>query len=170
MSTASVMGERAELSTDEDQYLTFKLVGQEYGISALKVQEIKRWDRVTPIPNSPAYVRGVLNLRGLIVPIVDLRLLFNLPETEYTAVTAIIVINVSGRLAGLVVDSVSDVINVSAEQKCAAPDYEGGQNREFIKGLAQVEGKLLILLDMDSMISAETLDTGDASARIAAGT
>ena len=167
MKTASVMGEQTELSMHEDQFLTFKLVGQEYGISALKVQEIKRWDKVTPIPNSPPYVRGVLNLRGLIVPIVDLRLLFNLPETEYTAVTAIIVINVGGRLAGLVVDSVSDVINVTTEQKCAAPDYEGGQNREFIKGLAQVDGKLLILLDMDRVIRAETLDNGEVTSRIA---
>lgn len=166
MSTSSVMGEQTELSVDEDQFLTFKLVGQEYGISALKVQEIKRWDRVTPIPNSPHYVRGVLNLRGLIVPIVDLRLLFNLPETEYTAVTAIIVINIGGRLAGLVVDSVSDVIHVSAEQKCAAPEYEGGQNRDFIKGLAQVDGNLLILLEVDRMISTETLDKGDAATRI----
>ena len=167
MNTASVMGKQTELSVDEDQFLTFKLVGQEYGISALKVQEIKRWDKVTPIPNSPPYVRGVLNLRGLIAPIVDLRLLFNLPDTEYTAITAIVVINVGGRMAGLVVDSVSDVINVNAEQKCAAPEYEGGQNREFIKGLAQVDGTLLILLDMDRVIDAETLDKGDAAARVA---
>lgn len=162
MNTTNALSGQAELPVDENQFLTFKLVGQEYGISALKVQEIKRWDKVTPIPNSPAYVRGVLNLRGLIVPIVDLRLLFNLPETEYTAVTAIIVINIHGRFAGLVVDSVSDVIDVRADQKCAAPEYEGGQNRAFIKGLAQVDGKLLILLDMDRVISAETLDRGGA--------
>ena len=167
MSTANTAVEQTELSADEDQFLTFTLVSEEYGISALKVQEIRRWDKVTPIPNSPSYVRGVLNLRGLIVPIVDLRLLFNLPQTEYTAVTAIIVINIGGRLAGLVVDSVSDVINLSPEQKCAAPDYGGGQNREFIKGLAQVGGKLLILLDTDRMLSPETLDKGDAAASIA---
>ena len=164
MNTVRMMAEQGEIEVEEDQFLTFKLDGQEYGISALKVQEIKRWDKVTPIPNSPLYVRGVLNLRGLIVPIIDLRLFFNLKEIEYTPITAIIVMNVGGRLAGIVVDSVSDVINVSVEQQCAAPEYEGQQNREFIKGLAHVDNKLLILLDMDRMIKTETLDQTEAAA------
>ena len=164
MNTVRVMAEQGEIEVEEDQFLTFKLDGQEYGISALKVQEIKRWDKVTPIPNSPLYVRGVLNLRGLIVPIIDLRLFFNLKEIEYTPVTAIIVMNVGGRLAGIVVDSVSDVINVSVGQQCAAPEYEGQKNREFIKGLAHADDKLLILLDMDRMIKSETLDQTEAAA------
>ena len=155
------MSKKTETSVGEEQFLTFKLGGEEYGITALKVQEIKGWERVTPIPNSPSYVRGVLNLRGLIVPIIDLRLRFNLVEAEYTPVTAIVVVNVGVRLAGLVVDSVSDVIDVGAHQRCAAPDYEGYQDREFIDGLVQMDDKLLILLDVDRLIDADVLETTD---------
>ncbi|MHB8742662.1 MAG: chemotaxis protein CheW [Sulfuricaulis sp.] len=156
------------LPDNEVQYLTFRLDGQEYGIAILKVQEIKGWDKMTPIPNSPAYVKGVLNLRGVIVPVFDLRLRFGLPEAVRDAFTVIIVVNLGGRLAGIVVDSVSDVINVSPDQKCAAPEYEGQQNREFIQGLAQVEDKLLIILDIDRMVTPETLDQSEPAAAVAA--
>lgn len=152
----------------EEQFLTFSLDGQEYGIAILKVQEIKGWDKMTPIPNSPPYVKGVLNLRGVIVPVFDLRLRFGLPEAERDAFTVIIVVNIGGRLAGIVVDAVSDVINVSAEQQCATPEYEGQKNREFIKGLAQVDGKLLILLDIDRMVNPETLDKTETAVSVAA--
>ena len=152
----------------EEQYLTFRLDGQDYGMTILKVQEIKGWDKITPIPNSPTYIKGVLNMRGVIVPVIDLRLLFGLPEAERDAFTVIIVINVGGRLAGLVVDAVSDVINIGAEQQCAAPEYEGQQNREFIMGLAQADGKLLILLDIDRMVNPEALDKTETAAPVAA--
>jgi len=151
----------------EEQYLTFRLDGQDYGMTILKVQEIKGWDKITPIPNSPTYIKGVLNMRGVIVPVIDLRLLFGLPEAERDAFTVIIVINVGGRLAGLVVDAVSDVINVGAEQQCEAPEYEGRRNREFIKGLAHVDGKLLILLDIDRLVKPETLDKPETTASVA---
>lgn len=166
MDTARVYN-HGTLPAGEEQYLTFRLDGQEYGIAILKVQEIKGWDRMTPIPNSPPYVKGVLNLRGVIVPVFDLRLRFGLPEAERDAFTVIIVVNIGGRLAGIVVDSVSDVINVGAEQKCAAPEYEGQQNREFIQGLAQVEDKLLIILDIDRMVIPETLDKTEPVASVA---
>ena len=152
----------------EEQYLTFRLDGQDYGMTILKVQEIKGWDKITPIPNSPVYIKGVLNMRGVIVPVIDLRLLFGLPEAERDAFTVIIVINVGGRLSGIVVDAVNDVINVSSEQQCEPPEYEGRHNREFIKGLAQVDGKLLILLDIDRMVNPETLDKTEAAAPVAA--
>ena len=168
MKTAYASIEKSKPAIAEEQFLTFRLCGQEYGISALKVQEIKCWERVTPIPNSPSYIRGVLNLRGLIVPVIDLRLRFNLEETEYTPVTAIVVVNIGERLAGLVVDSVSDVIEVGEGQRCAAPDFEGHQNREFISGLAEIDGKLLILLDIDRMINPESLDNTEAAAPVAA--
>ena len=167
METARVVN-HGTLPTGEEQYLTFRLDGQEYGIGILKVQEIKGWDKMTPIPNSPAYVKGVLNLRGVIVPVFDLRLRFGLPEAERDTFTVIIVVNIGGRLAGIVVDAVSDVINVGADQLCAAPEYDGQRNREFIKGLAQVEGKLLILLDIDRMVNPEALDRTEATAPIAA--
>jgi purine-binding chemotaxis protein CheW len=167
MQTARVIQEKA-VQANEEQFLTFRLDGQEYGISILKVQEIKGWDKMTPIPNSPPYVKGVLNLRGVIVPVFDLRLRFGLPETVRDAFTVIIVVNIGGRMAGIVVDAVSDVINVSLEQQCAAPEYEGQQNREFIKGFAQVEDKLLILLDIDRMVNPEALEQSEAVASVAA--
>ena len=167
MQTARVLQEKA-VQANEEQFLTFRLDGQEYGISILKVQEIKGWDKMTPIPNSPPYVKGVLNLRGVIVPVFDLRLRFGLPETVRDAFTVIIVVNIGGRMAGIVVDAVSDVINVSLEQQCAAPEYEGQRNREFIKGLAQVEDKLLILLDIDRMVNPEALEQSEAVASVAA--
>ena len=160
--------EQKGMQSGEEQFLTFRLHGQDYGIAILKVQEIKGWDKMTPIPNSPLYVKGVLNLRGVIVPVFDLRLRFGLPEAARDAFTVIIVVNIGGRPAGIVVDAVSDVINVSVEQQCAAPEYEGQQNREFIKGLAQVDGKLLILLDIDRMVNPEALDKTEATAPIAA--
>src|SRR3989344_4037030 len=167
MQTARAFDHKA-IQTSEEQFLTFRLHGQDYAITILKIQEIKGWDKITPIPNSPAYVKGVLNLRGVIVPVIDLRLLFGLPEAERDAFTVIIVINVGGRLAGLVVDAVSDVINVGAEQQCEAPEYEGRRNREFIKGLAHVDGKLLILLDIDRLVKPETLDKPDTTGSAAA--
>jgi purine-binding chemotaxis protein CheW len=168
MKSAHATIEKSRTSLTEEQFLTFKLCGQEYGISALKVQEIKGWEKVTPIPNSPPYIRGVLNLRGLIVPVIDLRLRFNMEEIGYTAVTAIVVVNISDRLAGLVVDSVSDVIEVSDEQRCVAPDFEGHKDREFISGLAQIDGKLLILLDVNQMVNPETLDKTEAVVPVSA--
>lgn len=167
METAHVL-EHKNLQEGEEQFLTFRLHGQDYGMSILKIQEIKGWDKITPIPNSPAYVKGVLNLRGVIVPVIDLRLRFGLPEAERDGLTVIIVANVGGRLAGIVVDAVSDVINVHTGQQCDAPDYEGQQNREFIKGLAQVDGKLLVLLDVDRLVKPDSLDKTAAATPVAA--
>lgn len=146
-----------KLQSSEEQYLTFQLDGQEYGIAILKVQEIKGWDKITPIPNSPLYVSGVLNLRGVIVPVIELRKRFNLPAAKPDAFTVIVVVNVGERLAGIVVDSVSDVIRLGAEQHCASPEYEGQREREFIQGMAQVEGRLLVLLDVDRLLKPEML-------------
>lgn len=162
MQTAHALNQKT-LQSGEEQFLTFRLNGQDYGMPILKVQEIKGWDKITPIPNSPAYIKGVLNLRGVIVPVIDLRLRFGLPEAERDAFTVVIVANVKGRLAGIVVDAVSDVINFSSEQLCDAPEYEGQQNREFIKGLAQVDGKLLVLLDIDRLASPDSLDKSAAA-------
>ncbi|MFL6714509.1 MAG: chemotaxis protein CheW, partial [Sulfurifustis sp.] len=137
--------------------LTFRLDGLDYGLAITQVQEIRGWTRVTPLPNSPRYIKGVLNLRGTIVPIIDLRLRFNLTEGTYDASTVIVVVNVGGRLAGLVVDAVSDVINLSAEQRRNPPEFEGHANRQFIQGLTQVDDKLLILLDVNKLVNPETL-------------
>ena len=167
MQTAHALDQKT-LPSGAEQFLTFRLHGQDYGMPILKIQEIKGWDQVTPIPNSPAYVKGVLNLRGVIVPVIDLRLRFGLPEAERDVFTVIIVANVNGRLAGIVVDAVSDVVNIGAGQLCDVPAYEGQENREFIKGLAQVDGKLLVLLDVDRMVNPDSLDKSAAAAAVAA--
>ena len=144
-------------ASDAGQYLTFRLNGLDYGISIMEVQEIRGWSKVTPLPNSPTYIRGVLNLRGIVVPVIDLRLRFGLPEAAYDAFTVIVVVNIGKRLAGLVVDAVSDVINLDSAQCCAAPEFEGHVNRQFIEGLAQVDSKLLIMLDVERLISTDIL-------------
>ena len=153
---------KEDLDNLEQQYLTFRLSDQDYGIPILEVQEIKGWTAVTPIPNSPHFIKGVLNLRGTIVPIIDLRLRFNLERKEYDQFTVIIVVNIAGKLAGLVVDSVSDVVNASNEQHCEAPEFEGQLNRQFIEGLVQFDEKLLILLDISKL--ADIDDLADVSA------
>ncbi|MFV1992315.1 MAG: chemotaxis protein CheW [Acidiferrobacterales bacterium] len=153
---------KEDLDNLEQQYLTFRLSEQDYGIPILEVQEIKGWTAVTPIPNSPHFIKGVLNLRGTIVPIIDLRLRFNLERKEYDQFTVIIVVNIAGKLAGLVVDSVSDVVNASNEQHCEAPEFEGQLNRQFIEGLVQFDEKLLILLDISKL--ADIDDLADVSA------
>ena len=146
------------VNNTEEQYLTFKLTDQDYGIEILKVQEIKGWSQVTPLPNSPEYIKGVLNLRGTIVPVIDLRLRFHLEAAEYDSFTVIVVVNVGGRLAGLVVDSVSDVINLKNDQRCDTPEFEGQINRQFIEGLGQVGEKLFILLNAEKLVDEEVLD------------
>ena len=142
---------------DTEQFLTFRLDGLDYGIAIMKVQEIRGWSSVTPLPNSPRYIRGVLNLRGIVVPIIDLRLRFNLSEAAYDGFTVIIVVNVGKRLAGIVVDAVSDVIALGAADRCVTPEFEGHANRQYIQGLAQVDGKLLVMLDVERLVSSETL-------------
>lgn len=144
-------------AAEAEQYLTFRLDGLDYGIPIHQVQEIRGWTKVTPLPNSPRYIRGVLNLRGTIVPIIDLRLRFNLQEVPYDAITVIVVVNVGGRLAGIVVDAVSDVINLNPEERRSAPEFEGHANRQFVQGLTQVEDKLLVLIDVDKLVSHDTL-------------
>ena len=161
--TATAFDTKHDTMADEDQYLTFRLNDQNYGIPILEVQEIKGWDEVTPIPNSPVYIRGVLNLRGTIVPIIDLRLRFGLQERDYDDFTVIIIVNIRDRLAGLVVDSVSDVINASEEQHCEAPEFEGQINRKYLQGLVQVEDKLLILLNIDQLAELDDIGLDDAT-------
>jgi purine-binding chemotaxis protein CheW len=147
-----------------EQYLTFRLDQLDYGIPIIKVQEIRGWTPVTSLPNSPPYIRGVLNLRGTIVPIIDLRLRFGLKEAVYDTFTVIIVVNVGERLAGMVVDAVSDVVTLAAEQRRPAPEFEGQASRRFVQGLAQVEEKLLVLLDIDKLINPDALADAAAAA------
>ncbi len=143
-----------------EQYLTFLLADEEYGVEILRVQEIKGWDRVTHIPNSPHYLCGVLNLRGAIVPLVDLRLRFGMPALAYTPTTVVIVLKVDGitpRKVAIVVDAVSDVHNVLPEDVKPAPDFGLSFNTDFITGLVSIDDSMMMILNIDSLLSIEAL-------------
>ena len=152
---------------DGNQYLTFMLAGEEYGVDILRVQEIKGWDTVTQIPNTPEYIRGVINLRGTIVPIIDLRLRFNLDFLEYGVTTVVIVVKVCSeggkdRTMGIVVDAVSDVYNISSEDFRDSPDFGTAVDTDFVKGLTTVNEKMVILLDIDHMCNSAELKVIDS--------
>jgi purine-binding chemotaxis protein CheW len=133
------------------QFLTFALNDQEFGIEILRVQEIKNFSRVTPIPNMPECIKGVINLRGTVVPIVDLRIKFNMPTAEYNQFTVIIVVNVGTKIMGLVVDAVSDVLNVDEESIEKTPDL-GAIDTSFITGLAKSGDRLVALLNIEYLL------------------
>jgi purine-binding chemotaxis protein CheW len=149
----------------QQQYLTFMLAGEEYGVDILRVQEIKGWDTVTQIPNTPAYIRGVINLRGTIVPIIDMRCRFGLEELEYGPTTVVIVLKVNSneksRIMGIVVDGVSDVYNMPDEEIKPSPDFGSAVDTNFVKGLATVNEKMVIVLDIDHMCNSDELSDID---------
>ena len=141
-----------------DQYLTFMLADEEYGVDILRVQEIKGWDGVTPMPNMPDYILGVINLRGTVVPIVDLRKLFQQESIPFDKTTVVIVVRVSNgedgeRTMGIVVDAVSEVHNIAKADLKPAPDFGGTCSTESIKGLATENDKMLIMLDIDHLMN-----------------
>ncbi len=151
-----------ELDENSQQFLTFLLNGEEYGVDILRVQEIKGWDAVTQVPNTPEYVRGVINLRGTIVPIIDLRIRFDMERLEYGPTTVVIVLKVvadddSSRIMGIVVDGVSDVYNISNDEIKPAPDFGEGIDASFVSGLATVDEKMVIVLDIDNMLNSDEL-------------
>ena len=154
------------------QVLTFTLGAETYGVDILRVQEIRGWAPVTRIPQSPPHVLGVLNLRGSIVPIVDLRMRFSLDQAEYTAVTVIIVLSVESaagrRDIGVVVDGVSDVIDVHHAQVKPPPDLGGQVSTEFIRGLAAVSEHMVMLLDIDCLIGGDVAERATSSEAAAA--
>lgn len=141
----------------QDQYLVFTLGGKQYGVDLIKVQEIKEWEEPTPMPGTPNEVRGVLNLRGVVVPIVDMRLRFDMQDAGFTRETVIIVTLIQGRAVGLVVDSVSDVISLSEGQFKTAPAVDGF-DAHHMKGIAALEDGMVILLNADNLLSAEALE------------
>lgn len=144
------------------QYLTFSLANEEYGVDILRVQEIKGWTPVTQIPNAPSFLKGVLNLRGTIVPIVDLRMRFNLKEIEYTPTTVVIVLSLltegRERTFGIVVDAVSDVLNIATADIRPKPDFGTVVDADFINGLATVDEQMVMLLDIDRLLRADELN------------
>jgi purine-binding chemotaxis protein CheW len=145
------------------ELLTFRLGAEEYGIDILKVQEIRGYDTVTAIANAPSFIKGVINLRGVIVPIVDLRMKFNVGEARYDAFTVVIILNVAGRVVGVVVDSVSDVLTLNAAEVKPAPEFSAALGTDFITGLGTVDQRMLILIDIERLITDPSLALVDAA-------
>ncbi|MDP2142446.1 MAG: chemotaxis protein CheW [Gammaproteobacteria bacterium] len=145
-----------------DQFLTFILAGEEYGVDILRVQEIRGWTRTTAIPNAPHYLRGVINLRGTIVPIIDLRERFSMQPLEYGPTTVVIVVRAQGerrdRIMGIVVDAVSEVYSLKTSDLQPPPDLGSVVDEQFLQGLATVEGKMIILLDIDRLLNTGALE------------
>ncbi|PPE68489.1 chemotaxis protein CheW [Caldimonas thermodepolymerans] len=148
------------------EYLTFRLGREEYGIDILRVQEIRGYEDPTRIANAPAFIKGVVNLRGVIVPVVDLRMRFGCEQVEYNDFTVVIVLNVRGRVVGAVVDAVSDVLELPAEAVRPAPELSAAIDATFITGLGQVGERMLILLDIERLMLSPSLGlvTADGSA------
>lgn len=153
---------QTDLSELAGKYLTFNLGNEGYGLEILKVQEIIGMQEITKIPRTPDYVKGVINLRGKVIPIIDLRSKFGMPEQELTRKTCIIVVQVqrgeSALIMGIVVDEVSEVLNISGDQIEAAPSLGTNVDTHFILGMAKTESAVKILLDIDKVLSAEEID------------
>ncbi|AZQ12499.1 MULTISPECIES: chemotaxis protein CheW [Shewanella] len=152
------------------QFLSFIMANEEYGVDILSVQEIRGWEATTVLPNAPDYVKGVINLRGTIVPIIDLRQKFGIKTLEYGATTVVIVVKVtmedSQKIIGIVVDAVSDVFSIEEEEIRRAPDFGHETDLRFIKGLANVQDKMVILLEINKLLGSAVLPDPDTLSRI----
>ena len=144
------------------EFLTFRLGAEEYGIDILKVQEIRSYEPPTRIANAPPFIKGVVNLRGVIVPIVDLRLKLGCDSVEYNGFTVVIVLNVRGRVVGAVVDSVSDVLELAGEAIKAAPEMHTAVDTSFITGIGSINERMLILMDIESLMASPDMGLMDA--------
>jgi len=151
-------------AADNGQFLTFTLQNEEYGIEILKVQEIKGFSKITPIPNAPPFVRGVMNLRGTVVPIIDLRARFSMTEKDYDQFTCIIVVNVGTRVVGLVVDTVSDVLNIPNDAIADPPELTSSGDGSCITGMGKLGERIVMLLDTGRLVGVEGLPAAETSA------
>ena len=146
-----------DAATHDNEVLSFRLAKEEYAISILKVQEIRGYEEPTLLPSAPACIKGIQNLRGSIVPIVDMRILFNLGEPTYDQFTVVIVLNIRNHVIGMVVDSVSDVVTLTEEQIRPAPEMGSTAEGDYITGLGTVGERMLIMLDIDQLMSSDKL-------------
>lgn len=137
-----------------NEFLAFTLGNEEYGLDILRVQEIRGYEPVTRIANSPAFIKGVVNLRGTIIPVVDMRIKFSLGEPTYDQFTVVIILNIAGRVVGMVVDSVSDVTTLTPEQVKPAPEIGTVFDTEYLIGLGTIGERMLILVDIDKLMSS----------------
>jgi len=168
MSTAthpSLPTHAAAPAASPNEFLTFTLGAEEYGVDIRKVQEIRGYDTVTRIPDAPDFIKGVINLRGTIVPVVDMRLKFKLGHAEYNEFTVMIILNIGRRVVGMVVDGVSDVMQLSAEQIRPAPEFGGNVNTRYIIGLGALDERMLILVDIEKLMSGADMALTDAASQ-----
>ena len=155
--TVAGMNRSAQTNVQTREFLSFKLGTEEYGIDILKVQEIRGYEKPTRMANLPEYIKGVVNLRGIIVPIIDMRIKFNLSTVEYNDFTVVIILNVSARVLGIVVDGVSDVTTLLPEQIKPAPDFSAHLNTNYVIGLGVLDDRTLILIDIEKLISGNEM-------------
>ncbi len=151
------VAEKKDISSHEGKFLTFALGKEEYGIEILKVREIIGLMEITTVPQTPDYMKGVINLRGNVIPIIDLRLRFSMPEVEHTQETCIIVVEVGTAQVGIIVDSVSEVMDIKGEDIEDAPRFGQGIVTKFIMGLGKKKEKIIILLDIEGVLTTEEL-------------
>ncbi len=145
------------------ELLTFTLGREEYGIDILKVQEIRGYDAVTTIANAPEFIKGVINLRGIIVPIVDMRIKFNMNSVTYGETTVVIILNVANRVVGMVVDGVSDVVTLKGDQIKPAPEFGAGLDTRYLQGLGTVDERMIILVDIEKLMSSNDMELIEAA-------
>jgi purine-binding chemotaxis protein CheW len=148
------------------EYLTFTLGPEEYAIDILKVQEIRGYEQPTTIANAPGFIKGVINLRGIIVPIVDLRIKFGVGQAEYTPFTVVIILSISGRVVGIVVDGVSDVTSLRSDQVRPAPEFAATVDTRYIKGLGTLGERMLIVVDIERLMMSGEMGLVDEVAEI----
>ena len=148
-----------------NEFLTFTLGDEEYGVDILKVQEIRGYDTVTKIPDAPDFIKGVINLRGAIVPVIDLRIKFNLASVAYNEFTVMIILNIARRIVGIVVDSVSDVTQLTPEQIKPTPEFGSALDTSYITGLGALDERMLILIDIEKLMSSTDMALMDAQSQ-----
>ncbi len=148
-------------ASEGEQFVTFSLAGEEYGVDIMKVQEIIGYQGFTKIPNLPPFIKGVLNLRGSVVPVIDLRAKFVLEEKEYNKFTVIILLTVLGRIMGMIVDAISDVVSFNDDEMEATPNFGSQIQTKFIKGMGKRDGNFTILLDIDKVMNDQDLEAID---------
>lgn len=145
------------------QYIVFSINQQIFGIEILKIKEVLSYRKITPLPQVEEFVRGIINLRGAIIPVFDLREKFNLPAKEYTKFHVIIVVEISGRVMGVIVDEISDVMDILPEEFQTTGNLPSNLRQEYLKGVGKKQDQMIILLDMDRLLSPEELELVDAA-------
>lgn len=163
---SELVAENAQVLSGNQEFLTFTLGDEEYAIDILKVQEIRGYDGVTRIANTPDYIKGVINMRGVIVPVVDMRLKLHVGEVVYDQFTVMIILNLGTRVVGMVVDGVSDVVALSEEQISPAPEFGAALDTQYIQGLASIEERMAIVVDIEKLMSSSEMGLMDKIAEV----